>query len=169
VSTAPRPEDHLGLVFAAVRRYRSRAAARGIDPGDLIGEGFLALVKATRAFDPARGVKFSSFAFAGVRMAVAKMLRVRRYRPLRPLSVYGDGEAVEVADGRPGADPGVTEEVGRLLRWLSPRERAVVESYFGLRGGGRSVAELAREYGVSRQRVAQVLTGALTKMRRRGG
>ena len=53
-----RAEEHLGLV----RLCANRLAGRGVDYEDLYSAGCLGLVKAANAFDPSRGVCFSTYA-----------------------------------------------------------------------------------------------------------
>lgn len=62
------------------------------------------------------------------------------------------------------------EVVGEALEFLTPRERDVVESLFGLRSPGgatETLAVIGGRLGVSRERVRQVKNRALDKMRRR--
>ena len=54
-------ETHLGLVHLCANRFR----ARGIEYDELYSAGCLGLVKAANAFDPARGVCFSTYADSG--------------------------------------------------------------------------------------------------------
>ena len=56
--TAPRAEEHLGLVHLCANRFRSR----GIDYDELYSAGCVGLLKAIKAFDCERGVKFSTYA-----------------------------------------------------------------------------------------------------------
>ncbi len=51
-------EKKLGLVHSCAHRFRGR----GIEYDDLFQAGCMGLVKATAAFDEARGVMFSTYA-----------------------------------------------------------------------------------------------------------
>lgn len=53
-----RAEENLGLVHLCANRFRGK----GIEYDDLYGAGCMGLVKAARAFDETRGVKFSTYA-----------------------------------------------------------------------------------------------------------
>ncbi|HEX6243513.1 MAG TPA: sigma-70 family RNA polymerase sigma factor [Polyangiales bacterium] len=55
----------------------------------------------------------------------------------------------------------VQEALGRL----SSRERALVHEHYLQEEGGRSLGALGREYGVSRQRLGQVLSNARQKLK----
>jgi RNA polymerase primary sigma factor len=58
------------------------------------------------------------------------------------------------------------ERVGELLRCLPPRDREVIELRFGLRDGKpRSLDEVARVYGVTRERIRQIEARGLQKLR----
>ena len=53
--TAPRAEEHLGLVHLCANRFRNR----GIEYDELYSAGCVGLLKAIKAFDCGRGVQFS--------------------------------------------------------------------------------------------------------------
>lgn len=59
---------------------------------------------------------------------------------------------------------------GQLEAWLSalnPRQRLVVERRFGLNGEAvQSLAEIAREFGITRERVRQIQEEALKRLRK---
>ena len=54
----PAAEDNLGLVHLCANKLRGR----GIEYDDLYSAGCVGLLKAVRAFDPERGVQFSTYA-----------------------------------------------------------------------------------------------------------
>jgi RNA polymerase primary sigma factor len=58
------------------------------------------------------------------------------------------------------------ERIAELLRCLAPRDREVIELRFGLRDGQpRTLKEVAEVYGISRERIRQVETRCLRKLR----
>jgi RNA polymerase nonessential primary-like sigma factor len=61
------------------------------------------------------------------------------------------------------------ESLARLLAGLTPEERWVIRSRYGLRRGGRSWSrkEIATRRGISTERVRQIETRALAKLRER--
>jgi RNA polymerase primary sigma factor len=71
------------------------------------------------------------------------------------------------------ADPGaeadrllLREKVGEVLRCLAPRDREVIELRFGLKDGqARTLDAVARLLGVTRERVRQIETRALLRLR----
>ena len=117
---------------------------------------------------------------------IAKVLKVspEEARSLRvvgrhPVSLHeplgGDGErALEDFLSDTGAtNPGrsvdqhlLKERIGEVLRSLTPREREVIELRFGLRDGHpRTLDEVARTYGITRERIRQIEARGLLKLR----
>jgi RNA polymerase primary sigma factor len=96
-----------------------------------------------------------------------------------PVSLHeplgGDGErALEDFLDDPGADnPGqmvdqhlLRDRIAEVLRSLTPREREVIELRFGLRDGHpRTLEEVARAYGITRERIRQIEARGLLKLR----
>lgn len=71
--------------------------------------------------------------------------------------------------GSPGHDADqilLRERIGEVLRSLSPREREVIELRFGLKDGHpRTLDEVARCYGITRERIRQIEARSLLKLR----
>ena len=63
-------ESNLGLVHSAAQAYRGR----GVPYDDLVQEGTIGLMQAIQRFDPARGVKFSTYAAWWIRGALIEAL-----------------------------------------------------------------------------------------------
>jgi RNA polymerase primary sigma factor len=58
------------------------------------------------------------------------------------------------------------ERIGEVLRSLTQREREVIELRFGLKDGkARTLDEVARCYGITRERIRQIETRILRKLR----
>ena len=86
-SDSTAPEDNLGLVHLCANRFRGR----GIEYDDLYSAGCIGLVKASRAFDEERGVKFSTYAVPVILGEIKRLFRdggsIRVSRSLKELSV----------------------------------------------------------------------------------
>ena len=96
-----------------------------------------------------------------------------------PVSLHeplgGDGERAleDFLDDPDAQNPGKTvdqhllrERIGEVLRSLTPREREVIELRFGLRDGQpRTLEEVARAYGITRERIRQIEARGLLKLR----
>ncbi len=115
-------------------------------------------------------------AVLGVSVEEAQSLRVVARHPVslhEPLG--GDGErALEDFLDDPGAtNPGVAvdqhllrERLAEVLRSLTEREREVIEMRFGLRDGQpKTLEEVARTYGITRERIRQIEARGLLKLR----
>jgi RNA polymerase primary sigma factor len=115
-------------------------------------------------------------AMVGVTPEETMSLRVVARHPVslhEPLG--GDGErALEDFLDDPGAmNPGIAvdqhllrERIAEVLRSLTPREREVIELRFGLRDGQpRTLEEVARTYGITRERIRQIEARGLLKLR----
>jgi RNA polymerase primary sigma factor len=115
-------------------------------------------------------------AVIGVTPEETKSLRTVSRHPVslhEPLG--GDGErALEDFLNDPDAtNPGqavdrhlLRDRIGEVLRSLTPREREVIELRFGLRDGQpRTLEEVARAYGITRERIRQIEARGLLKLR----
>jgi RNA polymerase sigma factor (sigma-70 family) len=149
---------HEGLVHWVVRRqWRG-----GLSCEDALHEGRLGLWRALVGYDPARGVRFSSYAVPAIRHAV--WAAVARERALTSSSAEPPVEVVAA-----GVEPGeavhraqVQAAVRELVAQLPVGPRRVVVGRYGLDGRPpRSLAAIGRVLGVSRQRVHWVHQAAL--------
>lgn len=68
---APLAEENLGLVHLCANRFRGR----GIEYDDLYGAGCIGLIKAAKAFDTERGVKFSTYAVPVILGEIKRLFR----------------------------------------------------------------------------------------------
>jgi len=96
-----------------------------------------------------------------------------------PVSLHeplgGDGERAleDFLDDPDATNPGkavdqhlLRERIAEVLRSLTPREREVIELRFGLRDGQpRTLEEVARTYGITRERIRQIEARGLLKLR----
>jgi len=67
----PLAEENLGLVHLCANRFRGR----GIEYDDLYGAGCIGLIKAAKAFDTDRGVKFSTYAVPVILGEIKRLFR----------------------------------------------------------------------------------------------
>jgi RNA polymerase primary sigma factor len=96
-----------------------------------------------------------------------------------PVSLHepmgGDGERAleDFLDDPDATNPGMEvdhhllrDRIAEVLRSLTPREREVIELRFGLRDGQpRTLEEVARTYGITRERIRQIEARGLLKLR----
>lgn len=180
-------EDHLGLAVALAHRHgRHRAGGEGATREDLIAEAFLGLVEAWSSYWERReageleDVSFGPYAGWVIRRRLWREKRRRAERRGREVlwAVSGGGDEMEVVlyqvrrEARRGetSDPAelvVAETEGEAVRGavgsLSERERAVVWAVWF---EDQRRADVARDLGVSRNRVGFVADRGMRKMRR---
>jgi RNA polymerase primary sigma factor len=96
-----------------------------------------------------------------------------------PVSLHepfgGEGERAleDFLDDRSATTPGqevdqhlLRDRIGEVLRSLTPREREVIEMRFGLKDGQpKTLEEVARAYGITRERIRQIEARGLYKLR----
>jgi RNA polymerase primary sigma factor len=109
-------ECNLRFVVSYARRYRSL----GVPILDLIHEGNLGLIEAARRFDPARNVKFITYAVWWVRQsmmhALSDQTRAFSFPPKLLGTLRAGGEDVSLSDlGRAGSREGEGRELGESL------------------------------------------------------
>ncbi|MBP5432741.1 sigma-70 family RNA polymerase sigma factor [Ruminococcus sp.] len=120
----PAAEDNLGLVHLCANRFRGR----GIEYDDLFSAGCIGLLKAVKAFDSGRGVKFSTYAVPVILGEIKRLFR--------------DGGSVRVS---------------RSLKELSLRLQRLCESFRQKEMREPTVAELAALSGESEAEVSEAL------------
>jgi RNA polymerase primary sigma factor len=155
-----------GLVVSLVKK----CIGPGQDFLDWVSDGNVALFRASECFDFARGVRFSTYATWAILREFARRTRREKGRHTRFLTGY-PGLFQVVADHR-GA--GVTEAtrpersleaVRALLGQLDERERTIIVRRFGLVDDPWTLSQLGRELGISKERVRQLESRALRKLR----
>lgn len=154
--------EHLGLVGMVVKRF----LWTGLDFDDLRGAGLIGLVKASQAFDPTRGVQFSTLACPYIANAIRAFVTAEQ----RNRGFVQRNDEIDVPDDSPpGFDPVLEEETQILyaaLDQLDDRERTILSRRFGL---GQSTPDtlksIARDLGISKERVRQLEAETMGKLR----
>jgi RNA polymerase sigma factor (sigma-70 family) len=159
--------DHLWIVAQFAARYHRKA--RGVD---LTEAGLLGLCEAAKRYQPARGLKFATYAWNWVKGAILEEIRLTHIVPLSKRAALGKTKtAVAVfrfcsddslgrlpapeAPERP--DPGALREARRRIAALpTPEHRRV--AFRALRG--RSLEEIAVALELAPTRVARILAEA---------
>jgi len=106
----------------------------------------------------------------------AKSLRAVARQPLslhEPMGDDAERALSEFLDDRAVISPGdnvdatlLKERIGEVLKSLTPREREVIELRFGLKDGHpRTLDEVAQCYGITRERIRQIESRSLSKLR----
>lgn len=179
---------NLTYVVSVAAQYKRR----GLDMEDLVSEGNIGMLKAARKFDGSQGKRFVAFAAPYIRSAMEKAIeqqtglyRVPRdvadagleKKRSRPLSIDAPvGGSPELSLGRviPDADAPdpektlqkdiVERELAGVVRQLEPREQHVVQRFYGIGADALTMAEIAREMGLKRERVRQIRDRAVRRI-----
>lgn len=116
-------------------------------------------------------------AILGVSAEETKSLRIVSRQPVSLHEPMGGGDgdrAVEDFLNDPSAiNPGLLvdqnllrDRISEVLRSLTPREREVIELRFGLKDGQpKTLEEVAKAYGITRERIRQIEARSLVKLR----
>lgn len=157
---------NLRLVAHVAKKYYAAAATQD----DLVSIGTIGLIKAVDTFDPARRVRFASYASQCIENEMRMYLRHTR-REGTPLSLQeplessgNDSGTLTLADVLP--DDAIMEEdcerrdlAGRLrtlVRDLPPRDARILILRYGLDGRGELTQQaVAERLGISRSYVSQ--------------
>lgn len=164
-------QSNLRLVVSIAKRHVFGHA--GANLFELVSDGNVALIRAVEKFDYSKGFRFSTYATWAITRGYARSVpeeitHVDRYRT-------GQEDWLDsVRDHRSIPFPVESEQtairsaVANCLSVLDERERSVVERHFGLSsdGEGRTLDEIGREFGISKERVRQIEIRALKKIRR---
>ena len=175
-------QANLRFVVAIARQYQGK----GLSMDDLVSEGNIGLMKAAGKFDAGRGLRFVNYAVVFVRQQIERALKAesaeqrvesRRDGQTRSvdaplgtktnmslLSVLVDGNAPQ-ADERV-YNAMVERAVMAALRVLDDREQQVVNAYFGIGQENLTMAEIAQDMGLRRERVRQIRDRAVRKMKK---
>jgi RNA polymerase primary sigma factor len=175
-------EANLRFVVVIARQYQGR----GLSMEDLVSEGNLGLMKAARKYDATRGLRFVNYAVVFIRQQIEKALKMESaeqrvesgrdgqtrsvdaplgYKPnVSLLSVLVDANSPQ-ADERV-YNSNVEAAVEYALRSLNERESQVVNAFFGIGQDHLTMAEIAEDMGLKRERVRQIRNRAIRRMKK---
>ena len=163
-------QSNLRLVVSIAKRHLSGGAAANLF--ELVSDGNIALMRAVEKFDYARGFRFSTYASWAIMRSYARsvpeaMTHTDRFRTGHDevLASTRDYRAVESSVESPQEH--LRSTLADSLAELDDRERSIVERHFGLGDADstRTLDEIGREFGISKERVRQIELRALKKLR----
>ena len=182
-------EANLKFVVSVARQYKGK----GVAMEDLVSEGNIGLMKAAAKFDASKGVRFVNYAVVHIRQAIEKAIEqqgglyqvpkdvkqeVARQQSM-PVSVDAPlGHrtnmsllSVLVNKDAPQADErvhseAIEEAIEYALTTLDDRERRVVNAFFGINQEHETMAEIAEDMDLKRERVRQIRDKSVRKLRK---
>ena len=168
-------EANLRFVVVIARQYLGK-----------VSEGNMGLMKAARKYDASKGLRFVNYAVVPIRQQIEKALKVESAE--QRVENRSDGQtrsvdaplgtktnmsllSVLVDTNSPLADERVYQSnveaaVEYALRSLDERESHVVNAYFGIGQEHATMAEIAEEMNLKRERVRQIRDKAIRKMKK---
>lgn len=175
-------EANLRFVVVIARQYQGR----GLSMEDLVSEGNLGLMKAARKYDAGKGLRFVNYAVVFIRQQIEKALKMESaeqrvesdkdgqtrsvdaplgYKPnVSLLSVLVDANSPQ-ADERV-YNSNIEAAVEYALRSLDERESRVVNAFFGIGQDYLTMAEIAQDMGLKRERVRQIRNKAIRRLKK---
>lgn len=158
---------NIKLTYTAVRRRIFNKQV--ID--DFRGDSHIALIKATEAYNPWLGIRFSTYAYTCL---VRELIRLRGKYDHSGLHSTEDTSLDDVQDAK--TDPvnisSFEAELPRFLSdadpLLSSREKILIRMRF-LDGDGMTLEQVGQAMGLSKERIRQVQKDAFRKIRERLG
>lgn len=182
-------ESNLRLVVATARPYQGH----GMSIDDLISEGNIGLMKAAAKFNPeGRMIRFAGFAVPYIRRQIEKNLSPNPSEVVRdghsitfsreegkrklsldaPLGIKPNLNLLSVLTDRsqPSTDSRLysgaqLEAIERALTCLNEREKKVISAYFGIDQEHATMAEIASDMDLKRERVRQIRNRAVRRMK----
>ena len=181
-------EANLRFVVSIANQYKGK----GLQMDDLVSEGYIGLMKAASHFDPSRGTRFVNFAVVHIRQQIEKAIAQQTDPPKGKASGRNNGDlplkatsvdaplghrtnmsllAVLVNRDAPLADERVhSETVEKAIEYaltsLDGREARVVNAFFGINQEHETMAEIAEDMDLKRERVRQIRDKAVRKLRK---
>jgi len=162
------------LVLAMAKRTR----LAGVDFGELVSEGNMALLRSVEKFDCTRGFKFSTYACRAILKSFARVaIRTSRYRGRFPAEFDPTLEKSDLAERKRGdAEQDCVSELRDILEnntaQLSDVERTVIRERFALDAAPadkpiapKTLEQVGALIGVTKERVRQIQNKALRKIR----
>lgn len=182
-------EANLRFVVTIATQYKGK----GVDMDDLVSEGNIGLMKAASRFNPDKGTRFVNYAVVHIRQQIEKAIAQQTGMELRAdnlspkaapqmqtqssldaplghrtnmslLSVLVNQDA-PLADERVHSEA-IEDAVEFALGMLDSRESRVVNAFFGIDQEHETMAEIAEDMELKRERVRQIRDKAVRKLRK---
>lgn len=150
---------HLGLARTIVNRFLDR----GLDSEELMQEAFEAIVKAAHGYKPEMKFKFSTYASKCILNQLINKTRKSGDWMMQRRELPNDSLLAKT--GEVNARPNVSV----FLDCLPEREAMVLRLRFGLDREPLTLQEIGDDIGITKQRVRQIETRAIDRIRKSHG
>lgn len=180
--------DNLNFVKSVANKY----VGKGVEFDDLVSEGYMAMVQAAQKFDGSRGSHFIGYASPFIRKAMklaieqAGVCRIpknlKKQMPASPNSTVSidtplnDNTHFTLLDVIINKDALMADEhvafeqmmkdLQNCIAGLDAREQEVIKKFYGINIGHLSLADIAEDMGLKRERVRQIRDKAIRKIRK---
>jgi RNA polymerase sigma factor (sigma-70 family) len=156
------------LVQSRVKHYKNQPYYE-----DLLQEGKMGLLESVKKFDPARGINFFKFGCWYIHNSVGRFLKKQKKQSKSEV-LSGDLQEYRGKVERQNISPEITyekEEGKKVLMSaigsLPEIDRKVVLMRFGIDGSGsHTYKQIGDVFSVSRQRIEQITSRAISKLRK---
>lgn len=151
------------LLVSSIKRYYNKSD----EYEDLMQDGNLKIIESINDYDKAKGVNFLGFVKFNIKYLYLDKHKERTHQSLNQTT--GDGES-EIMDLLQDEEIDFLENIIKaeerkdlikLLKELTPRQRQVIELYYGRK---MSIGDIANELGLAYRTVVNTKTRALEKM-----
>ena len=180
--------DNMGLVVSTARKYQGQ----GLELDDLVSEGPIGMIKAAERYNPEKG-GFAAFALPEIKKSIEAAIEQQSglYRiPRKEKSVVEKKRSVPLSVDAPlggreninllsllvntnakDSDIDATSSsymklIIDVLDLLDKREREVITCFYGIRRDRLSLAEIAAQMCIKRERARQIRDKATRKIRK---
>ena len=166
-------EQNVPLVLAMAKRTR----LAGVDFNEMISEGNMALLRSVNKFDCGRGFKFSTYACRAILKSFSRVaIRASRYRGTFPVEYDPSIERSDhLEKKRQDVETNCIDDLKDILAQnmadLTTVEQTVIKQRFALERVGseipvpKTLEQVGRIIGVTKERVRQIQNKALKKIR----
>ena len=146
---------NLKFVVTLAKQY----AGKGVDVEDLISEGNIALLKAADKYPRHTAKRFVVYAAPFIREAMEKALGEQSDTAAQQIK-----REESLTDNTSSADEAMIDEIEQSLDVLDERQRKIICEIYGIGSHAKTMAEIAEEMGLKRERVRQIRDKAVRKL-----
>lgn len=183
---------NLKFVVSLAHHYKNQ----GLGEDDLVSEGNIGMMHAAQKFDGTKGIRFVSYATPYIRKAMEEAIKEQtalyklpkdeksKFERKRthaisidqPIPVGSSNnftlQHVLENEDAPQADEHLNKEllnfeIQKGLNELNEREKRIIIAIYGLNGTHYTMAEIAENMGLKRERVRQIRNKALRKLHKK--